>query len=174
MQFGQDKPWRRITNRTPIPDPVTAALLAQMPDQHFYELIRDNRQPSGSNNDHWRRMWRLLARDEDLTTRAYDALEKMLDTAEADSEIETLPDADLKRIRKFINSCQECWKKLDDGSAHPLTGLGRGETERALRILVMAVERHRSGVLAAGTPTRLDRELWSQLRRVGLDSTRPE
>ena len=107
-------PWLRVRNPVAIPDPVTPATLATMPDPEFAELLRGNLLPRTEARDErrtWTDLWSTLARDNALADRVFGVLSNWLDLTQAALAQEDLDEPQRKRAIGFIRLVGEAWAR---------------------------------------------------------------
>lgn len=173
-----ERPWARIKTPVPIPDPADVDDLLTLPLEQLAELVRDHLLPRGQDPDartRWERLWAALGADDRLADRTFDVLEDLLSTTEADLGSGRLEDADERRARKFLTSCDHAWSRLQGHDDRPL-GWAGGRAARfnpparhVLAQLVDAIAEHRRSVTEAKTVRGVDEELWRVLAAVRLD-----
>jgi hypothetical protein len=180
-----EQPWARVKSPPAMPGEETLARdLAAMTSLELAHLIRAHllpRENEVGGRQRWVALWETIAADDELSEKAFDALEGLLDTTEDALAGGELDDAAAVRARKFRRACSEAWKRVqnvEDDSA-PLAWAGRAATgfnpvaRRVIAELVAAVDQHRQSVLAADlVPSEQDRRLWAVLAGVGLDPRR--
>lgn len=174
-----DRPWARVKNPVPIPDPCTADSLAALDDMTFAELVRSHLVPRGQSTPDrraWEGLWSLLRSDQ-LADRTYDVLEDFLDTTEEAIGGGDLDSKEQARAEKFRMQCQHSWNRIDRDRTRdaPLAWAGSAgqfppAAQRVIAQLVGAIARHRATVLhREGKPSPADAELWDILRKLDLD-----
>lgn len=172
------EPWARVKDPTPIPDPLTPAVLLQMSEAELAELLRGNLGPRSEHPDdrtRWARLWSLLADDDELADRSMDALEQMLDTTAAALAEQDLPYAAARRARSFQTRCEDSWRRLEVKETDALAWAGEraesfnSEARKVIATLVGAIAQHRSTRTEHHDVDGVDKALWRSLRRVGLD-----
>ena len=177
------RPWARVRDVLPIPNPMTVQALLDLPEAAFAELVRGNllpRSESKSERAAWSSLWWTVSSDPQLLERGYGVLSAFLDATEAALADGVLDAAAAGRARKFRGQCLEAWARLtrDEGRA-PLAWAGAGaaglnpEARKCVALLVSAIAAHRSAIRRRSDPEDHDRRLWAALGRVGLDSREP-
>lgn len=174
------EPWARVRIPVPVPDPLTVASVMVMTGDDLAELLRGHLIPASHGSEdrvRWASLWRLLADDDDLSDRAFDALEQMLDTTNDALHRGDLPDAANRRARIFRGRCEDAWTRLEaqEQESDALAWAGEKavkynpEARRVIATLVGAIAKHRAARTEAGSSDDLDIALWRALRQVGLD-----
>lgn len=103
-------PWSRITERTPMPTPLTAEAIQRLDQASFRQLVRDHLMPyddSDPARGRWQTLWRHL-RSTDLQERTLDVLEDYLD--QVDDHQQTDPED--RRALQFRKRCEGFWNRL--------------------------------------------------------------
>jgi hypothetical protein len=172
------EPWARVKHPSPIPEPLTPAVVSALSDDELAELLRGNLGPRSEHPDdrtRWASLWRLLADDDELADRAFDALEQMLDTTAAALAGEDLSEAARRRAVTFQMRCEDAWRRLEVKETGALAWAGERalafnpEARKVIATLVGAIARHRSTRTERHDVDGVDKALWRSLRRVGLD-----
>ena len=172
------EPWARVKDPTPIPEPLTPDALLEMSGDELAELLRGNLGPRSEHSEdrtRWARLWSLLAADDELADRSFDALEQMLDVTAAALAGPDLPDAARRRARIFQTRCEDSWRRLEVKETPALGWAGEraesfnAEARKVIALLVGAIAQHRSTRTENHAVDEVDKALWRSLRRVGLD-----
>lgn len=180
------RPWSRVRQPMPIPQPVTVAGLLGLPEAEFVELLRGNLLPRVEQREArrvWETLWWTLSSDADLVDRAYGVLDGFLAVTEEAIRgdlVEEVEAGGLARARKFRGQCLQAWARLDrDAGTQPLAWAGSAAAgfDRAGRtvvaLLVSAIATHRGSIRRERRIEDRDRRLWAALERTGLDPRSP-
>lgn len=177
-------PWARVDNPMPIPEPLTAELLAALSDREFTTLVHDNLLPGKTNRVLWGRLWELLKQDLDLKDAAFDVLERYLDEVEdamADTQTKTAlgqpVDPLSRRQAKFHANLESAWERLERGrprrmlpyspTFHERLKTYNAPSRRAVTQLLTRIYQHRQEV-GAENGGDADHELWAVLSDYGF------
>lgn len=172
-----ERPWGRVKDPVAIPHLLDTDSLLELTDQDLAILLRDHLvpRPDLGNRRSWERLWTVLGGDPQLSDRAFDVLEDLLDTTEAALQGEQLDDHQRRRAEKFLRFCEDAWKRLQLDDDKPLGWAGRAAVgfnppaRRVLERLVDAIAHHRTMVTREGSVRETDEQLWRVLGAVGLD-----
>lgn len=152
------QPWSRITDRTPMPTPLTEEAIQRLDQGTFRQLVRDHLMPyddSDPARGRWQTLWRHL-RSATLQERTLNVLEDYLDQVNAYLQ----EDPGDRRALQFQKRCEGFWNRLTTPQAVTLPV--------RYGALVAAVRAHRAEVLASGgVPRQADITLWRRMRRDG-------
>lgn len=179
-----ERPWARVKTPASIPDGDLRTELSRLDDVPFAEVIRSHLVPRGTEpagRARWQQLWTEIDQDPALAERTFDVLEQFLDASEAAAEDPHLDTAQRQRAQKFSRFCNDAWRRLQGSleEDEPLSWAGRAAVgfnrpaRKVIDQLVQAIGEHRhAGRKGGSAPTAADRQLWTVLRRVGLDPER--
>jgi hypothetical protein len=170
------EPWARVRERVEMV--LGTEELKALPELEFAQMVRQNLDPAGPSKEarwQWNQLWEALRGDEDLTDRAYGAIEEFLKATDRALASGELDEAQTKRAKKFKLQAESAWNRVDrpkrEGALAWAGAAGdfAPNAQRVISILVGAVAKHRAAVSATDQPTGADLALWAALRKVGLD-----
>ena len=173
----QQRPWARVRDPLPIPQPVTVAALAELDDEQFAQLLRSHlvpRDPSRAGKQTWASMWALMRTNLALGDRAIAVLEEFAEVTGRAQASGQLDEVGAARAKKFEHQVSMALDRVQVVGAMDWAGEKMvshpPHSRKIIAELVAAIARHRSAVLAErGAPTAPDAELWDTLARLGLD-----
>jgi hypothetical protein len=143
-------PWDRVDDPVEIPDPCDAVRLRLLAEDQFGELLRSNLMP-GKDCDRWRRLWVIIAFNQDLADRVLDRLDQWADLAQGASD---------QRAAKFAERCDEAWNRVlrvQQLDARPASDPKPGTTAHRFLMSILG-HRHTIGEEQA---TKVDRAMWA-------------
>ncbi len=175
------RPWERVPEPVALPAGMSVDVLVALEEGEFRRLVRDHLLPRDGNGSsktargQWARLWGMLAADDDLADRTFDALEVMATDTEKALVDEKLSAEQARRARKFLLHCDQAADRLEvRGDGRPLAWAGRAGTgfnapaRKVIDRLVGAVAEHRAAI-GTGRELVADQRLWAALGEVGLD-----